>query len=507
MRRMKNRNRNKITGLALTLVMVLTGGCNSWLDIYPENQQTSDNFWKSKEEVQEVLMGAYSQLRGKCYEKIIQWGEIRGDIVKLGEGKTTNEEKIKSLEITDDNAVCQWDVFYTVIARANSVIRYSESVLDEDVTFTQKLSDAYVAEAVWLRSLCYFYLVRTFGEVPLVLNPYVDDSEAYEIPKSGEETILNQLISDLSAYAGKCKTAYDKDWEVRGRATRWAYYALLADVYLWKGDYQNAINTCDKILFPEGATCQFELVPSEEWYTLFYPGNSVESIFELQWDNQYNQTNSLYDWFFKGTDKTRYLISAAGQALFEGDENASDVRGVNASYLIESSYDSKFWKFAGTGRYGDGGAIRGSNQKDGNLIIYRLSDIYLIKAEALAMQEQYQAMLDVLNVYRANRGYPENSLTTLPGTKRDALMMVIGERSREFMAEGKRWFDILRVAKRDNYAYRDYVTDALLAGVDAKDYQLWKSLLSNVNSYYLPVHKNEVEHSNGVITQNPYYDN
>ena len=82
---------------------------------------------------------------------------------------------------------------------------------------------------------------------------------------------------------------------------------------------------------------------------------------------------------------------------------------------------------------------------------------------------------------------------------------MIGERSREFIAEGKRWFDILRVAKRENYAYQEYVTEALLSGVDAKDYQIWKSRLSDVNSYYLPVHKNEVEHSNGVIVQNPYY--
>lgn len=503
---MKNSNRNIIVGLALTMVAALSGGCNSWLDIYPENQQTSDNFWKSKEEVQEVLMGTYTQLRSNCYEKILQWGEIRGDIVKLGVGKTSNEEKIKSLEIMEDNDVCKWDVFYTVIARANSVIKYSPTVLDEDITFTQQLSDAYVAEAVWLRSLCYFYLVRTFGEVPLVLNPYVDDSEAYEIPKSSEETILNQLISDLTTYASKCKYAYDKDWELRGRATRWAYYALLADVYLWKGDYQNASDVCDKILTPAGGECQFELLSSEEWYSLFYPGNSVESIFELQWDNQYNQKNNLYTWFFNGTENNRYVISATGLALFEADENAADVRGINASYLTESSYDGKFWKYAGTGRYGDGGATRSSTQRDANLILYRLADIYLIKAEALAMMGQYQAMLDVLNVLRAHRGYVENSLTTLPTAQRDALLMVINERSREFIAEGKRWFDILRVAKRDNYAYQDYVTEALLSGVDAKDYQIWKSRLSDVNSYFLPVHKNEVENSNGVITQNPYYE-
>lgn len=503
---MKNRNRNIIVGLALTVVMVMTGGCNAWLDIYPENQQTSDNFWKSKEEVQEVLMGAYSCLRTGCYEKILQWGEIRGDIVKLGEGKTTNEEKIKSLEIMEDNAVCKWEDFYKVIARANSIIKYSESVLDEDITYTQKQSDANVAEAVWLRSLCYFYLVRTFGEVPLVLNAYVDDSEAYEIPKSSEETILNQLISDLTTYAVHCKYAYDKDWELRGRATRWAYYALLADVYLWKGEYQNAYETCNKILEPEGGACQFELLQSETWYDLFYPGNSEESIFELQWDNQYNQTNNLYTWFFNGTEKNRYVISATGLALFESDANAADVRGANASYLIESSYDGKFWKYAGTGRYGDGGGLRGSTQRDANLIIYRLADIYLIKAEALAMMGQYQDMLDVLNVFRAHRGYVENSLTTLPSTPREALLMVIDERSREFIAEGKRWFDILRTAKRDDYAYKDYVTEALLSGVAAKDYQIWKSRLSDENSYYLPVYKTEVENSNGVIKQNPYYE-
>lgn len=505
---MKRIYRNILAATFMGLSLCSLNGCNAWMDIYPENQQTSDNFWQSKEEVQQVLMGTYSQLR-KNSRKLIQWGDLRGDLLKIGATIDANEQKIKNLEIISDNAIAKWDDFYKVIGRANSVIKYSDQVLDRDVTFTQELSNSYTAEAVFLRSLCYFYLVRTFGEVPLVLEPYVDDTEGYDVPKSSEETILEQLVTDLKTYAPKCKYSYEKEWEQSGRVTRWAYYTLLADICLWKGDYEDAITFCNAVLEPNGQAkaCQFTMINAEEWYTIFYPGNSSESIFELQWSNAYDQKNDFFKWFFNGTDKSNYLVSTSARALFEDEAlpDHEDVRGPNASYLVDNTYDSKVWKFAGTDIYGLGGSIRGSSEYDANFVIYRLSDVVLMKAEALVMQGKYADAVTIINDFRAFRGHA-GKLNT-PDIEKDALLMVVDERSREFIAEGKRWFDILRVAKRNNYQYQDYVTDALLLGVDARDYQLWKSRLSDRNSFYMPVHKDEVDNSNGVVTQNSYYNN
>lgn len=111
---------------------------------------------------------------------------------------------------------------------ANAVIKYSPGVIEKDITFTEGLSNSYIAEAIFIRTLCYFYLVRTFDRVPLVLEPYVDDSQGFNVQVAERNVILNQLISDLKKYAPMCKPGYEVDWQNKGRATSWACYALLA---------------------------------------------------------------------------------------------------------------------------------------------------------------------------------------------------------------------------------------------------------------------------------------
>ena len=129
-----------------------------------------------------------------------------------------------------------------------------------------------------------------------------------------------------------------------------------------------------------------------------------------------------------------------------------------------------------------------------------------MKAEALAMlggPENYQASVDLVNIIRRRAGYTTDLRAA--NNEYDALMMVIDERQREFIAEGKRWFDILRVAKRNNYAQKNYLIDKLLASVSAANRPIYESKLQDPNSYYLPIHENEIKNNTGILVQNPYY--
>lgn len=494
---------NSIKKACVAILLLATSGCNSWMDIFPENQQSSDQYWQSKEEVYAVLMGAYTNLRNS-YETLVQWGELRGDGINLL-STSGDAYKIKTLDININNPICKWNAMYTTIARANAVIKYSPQVLAKDVTFTEGMSNSYIAEAIFIRSLSYFYLVRTFDRVPLVLDAYVDDSQSFSIPVSDRNTILNQLISDLNTYAEKCKPGYEVDWQNKGRATSWAFYALLADIHLWQGNYDKAIQACDKVINSQ----RFSLVPIEQWFTLYYPGNSIESIFELQWSNEFSQTNNLYKLFYNGTSNATYNISGASRKLFENESITEiDVRGKNGSYLNDASYDSKIWKYAGTGLKNLDGIERPSAERDANWMLYRYADILLIKAEALVMKgsDHYQAAFDLIKTVRSRAGHtiePE-----FPSTAKGALMMVIEERQREFLAEGKRWFDILRVASRDQFTtYKEYLTEVLLDNVTAKERPQWEAKLSDTNSYYLPIYKDEIINSGDIIKRNPYYAN
>lgn len=499
---MKKTIRNIILYSATLLMLYVPTGCNSWLDLLPTNDQTTDRYWESKEEVEAVLASAYKQLRADaCQERYVLWGELRGDGIALTSA-TTAAAKIKKLDILTTNSICQWSAFYTAIGYANSVLKYGPTVLEKDPTFSQEVMNSYAAEAIFIRSLCYFYLVRTFNNVPLVTEPYVDDSQEYAVPSSSEADVLARLVSDLESHLKQCKTGYESDqsnpWQNKGRVTRWAYHALLADIYLWQGNYAKCISHCDEL-----EKADFRLLEKEDWFRNFYPGNSDESIFELQWSKTVdNSTSKFYDWFCNGKDASplsTYIISDPSIELFT-ETVEKDIRGLYGSYLEGTG---KIWKYGGTDYYNTGGGLR-SDSKDNNWIFYRYADVRLMKAEALVMQGDIEGAKDIVqNEIRARAGY--NSPIDLPSSEYEGLLMVIKERQREFIGEGKRWFDILRVAKRDNYKYKQYLLDILLESVSAKDYPIWASKLSDVNSYYLPIYKTEIDNGKGVLEQNPYY--
>lgn len=499
---MKRTIRNIILFSATLLMLYVPTGCNSWLDLLPTNDQTTDRYWESKEEVEAVLASAYVQLRTTaCQERYVLWGELRGDGIALNSA-TSNAAKIKNLDILTTNTVSQWSAFYTAIGYANSVLKYGPTVLDKDPTFTQELMNSYAAEAVFIRSLCYFYLVRTFNNVPLVTEPYVDDSQDYAVASSPEADVLAYLVTDLENNLNRCKTGYESDqsnpWQNKGRVTRWAYHALLADIYLWQGNYGRCIHHCDELEKSQ----KFRLMEKEDWFKNFYPGNTDENIFELQWSRSVdNSTSSFYNWYMNGENASplsTYIISDKSKELFT-ETLERDVRGDNGSYRDATG---KIWKFGGTDFKNVGGSIR--PYQDNNWIFYRYADIRLMKAEALVMQGDLQGAKDIVqDEIRFRAGY--KTQINLPANEYDGLMMVMQERQREFIGEGKRWFDILRVAKRNDFQYKQYLLDVLLESVSAKDYAVWASKLSDVNSYYLPIYKTEVDNGKGVLEQNPYY--
>lgn len=476
-----------LTGM---LVAGMTG-CNSWLDLNPENKQTSATYWNKKEDVEAVVMSGYTRLRG-CLQQIIEWGELRGDGLALDAKASTDEQKIVELDILSDNGICKWDKFYKVIGSANSILKYGPEVLQKDPTFAEALLNSYIAECVFLRSLSYFYLLRTFGEVPLVLEPYVDDEISFKQGKSSERVIIDQLVTDLKSVIKTAKPGFETEWENKGRASRWAVYALLADIYLWDEQYQNCIDACDELFKTEMVGF---IEDPEEWFDIFLEGNTDEGIFELQYNT--TQTNDLYKWF---ETEPRFKLSEASNLLFQEVPGVNDNRGAGASYVTS---DYHIWKYIGAGI---GEAAGKTERKGNNWIFYRYSEIMLMKAEALAMlggPENYQASVDLVNIIRRRAGYTTDLRAA--NNEYDALMMVIDERQREFIAEGKRWFDILRVAKRNNYAHKNYLIDKLLASVSAANRPIYESKLQDPNSYYLPIHENEIKNNTGILVQNPYY--
>lgn len=482
--------------------------CQDYLTVMPENNQSTNEYWKTKEDVEAILGAGYYRLRD-AQEYLMLWGEARGNGVVFTTNSTTASAaglKLRQYDILATNALAKWDKLYKVISLANSVIKYAPTV--KDASFNENVMKSYLSEAYFQRALAYFYLVRTWKDVPYVDEPYVDDSNPYSIAKSDGKEILQKCLVDLNNAlpAAKVKfpeASYNNPYNTKGRATKWAIYSLIADINLWLGNYNETITACEAVK----KSGQVGLIAGSLWYTNFFPGNSNESIFELQYSYSQNETNSLFANFYT---TPLYYISEYTQYLFELEP--LDKRGLYNSYLngLTSTVTDNFkiWKYCGIQTYdiNKGTANnRTSSQYDQNWIIYRLADIYLMEAEAYAMKGDsvnLQSSRNLVNTVRARAG-----LNALPGTnvKINMIESILYERQREFLCEGKNWFDLVRIGKRPDAGFKELFINQVLKVASASSSPIIRSILQDENAWYLPIHADELNY-NKLLIQNPYYE-
>jgi tetratricopeptide (TPR) repeat protein len=454
-------------------------------------------YWKTKEEVEAVLGAGYVKLRD-AQEYMFLWGEARGNgIMFNGDGSDGQKaaQKLRQTDILATNALAKWDKLYAVINMANSVIKFGPDVVSRDESFNVNVMKSYLSEAYFQRSLAYFYLVRLWKDVPFVKMPYVDDEADYELAATDGNEILKSCLADLNNSLESAKeifpeTEADYPMNTKGRATKWAIYSLIADINLWLGNYDEAINACENVINSN----RVGLISGLSWFTNYYPGNSNESIFEIQYRYALGQTNSFITWF--STNKY-YLISSYQQLLYEA--NPTDIRGLNASY----NSSGLIWKYIGISATTSRST---SVQNDQNWIIYRLADIYLMEAEAYIMKGGESNMVkgvEYLNAVRQRAGLA----TVQAGTNQlDMITILLKERQCEFFAEGKNWFDLVRIGKRDVPGFKDLFINQVLEAASASTQGMVRAKLADMNSWYLPIHTDELN-SNTLLVQNPYYSN
>lgn len=216
---------------------------------------------------------------------IIDWGELRGSSV-IVPVRSTPAGQIQNFTVLPSTSAVQWGTFYQVIGMANAVLKYAPGVIEKDESYYQSQMDSHLTEAYFLRGLSYLYLVRNFREVPLITEPYVDDAMPTDVPKSSEVEILEQIKSDVRAALATdaAKETFNGTWATKGRATKWALYALMAETCLWAEDYEECVTYADYLINSTAPIRPVFMSTPGQWYNMFYPGNSNESIFEIQYD-------------------------------------------------------------------------------------------------------------------------------------------------------------------------------------------------------------------------------
>ncbi len=486
---MKNNSKIFFKVIIVSLLLLLfIPSCTDWLDIEPENDLIEDEFWTKTEDVEGVMAAMYDAFRESSLESLI-WGELRGDMIRFTGSTLADYIRIAQSDITSTNSKVNWKNYYKTINLANTLMFFSTLVLEKDKTFTERLKQAIDAEAIFLRSLSYFYLVRLWKDVPLVLNPSVSDTVDLFLPKSTEHVILNQLIEDLKVAKDKAYTTefINDPPFYKGRANKFSIMALMADIYLWQEKYQECINYCDSIIYAG----LFDLESYNTWFELYYPGNSMkESIFEIQYNSAYtSQENNIYD----------NVARIGGGGDMRSTLNLEELYSINdIRKCSPTSIADPGWKYIGRDL---SGSARIQTEKDANFIFYRYAEILLFKAEAQVELGQIQQANEILFQTAQRAGATFEGL----GDKDMLRDYILEERAREFAAEGKRWFDILRYAKRDDFKRKQFIINMVLGNAGVKERQVLQTRVYDTMSYYLPIPENELIYNQNLV-QNPFYD-
>lgn len=485
---------------ALALALLSFSSCDKWLDLKPQEGVIAEDYWKTKEQVRAAVNGLYiSLISSPLSSELFMHGEIRTDMVEVSTFAVQPYTEYRFADMLPTNPFSNWGTFYRIINYCNNVIDNAPGVKELDPTLAQADLDAYVGEALAIRAWMYLNLARIWGDVPIKLHYTASDEDLVSIAKSSQSDVLDAVIADLVRAEPLVRETFGSTAADKGKITRYTVNALLADAYLWQDEFQKAADACDEIIRAE----VFELVsgdPSTWINELFGQGNSVEGIFELQYDRQ--QLNPFYSLFRQNA------IYTAGQNVYEdlfqfdtADPENFDIRGDRGALSTATNMIYKYHAFSRT-------QTKSQEESYTHWMVYRYADVLLMKAEALNGLNRGQEALDLIYAIR-ERGNAMQGTDLNPDAddQQGITTFIVEERAREFAYEGKRWFDVLRNARRNNYQRIDLITGMIVNYAPADRQQAMLGKYRDVNSHYLPIYYIEMQRSGGVLEQNPFYGN
>ena len=600
-------------GLALS-------SCEDFLTITPTSSIVEEDYWKDKNDLNNAVIACYKRMvDNDLLEKYVYWGEERSDNFERSSavGSSGPVANIMNANLLPTYYQFDWTSMYNAINYCNKVLAHGPEVVKEDECFSENDWKPIRAEVTTLRALCHFYLVRTFGEIPYVTIDYNNDSQELHLPQSTQLEVLNNIITDLESIKNEAMQDYGNTVENKGRITKKAVYALLADVYLWRAsykagnnqpfkkvtllssyrgplseaeltarqedygttaaaDYQKWVEYCDQVISmvkqekidyinknglnigggaieleledllaqnesTSGQKKSYAISTMKPYNAIFGAGNADESIFELQVEGT-TYTNALITNLYYNIKDGKVGAFTGPDVLYGGVESTPNT--TNVGYVFTKTdyrrWETIIFEAPGQNSFAIGKYInrtvsqnnpnyvfltdnsaqalttnlieqskRAASNVDANWIVYRLSEVFLMKAEALSqLYSDEENLMTAFNYVREvfKRSNPVAYMPNNPSSTKenDSLKfttfatseamekLVLQERQREFVGEGKRWYDLVR------FALRRGSTAEMLDILSHKytNSKAIKAKLADIQSLYSPVYNQEIRNNN-----------
>jgi hypothetical protein len=441
-------------------VLLITGlvSCKKFLDVEPRNSVSDETTIVDKSSAETAVRGMYRALAsdgyyGTSFQSI---GYLSGDnLLRTGPG--TDPSQFISHTVTSDNGAINsaWNAIYNTVNRANYIIAKLPGVTD--VKLTAALKNQLLGEAYFVRALSYFDLARTWGGVPIVLTPTLAATDKDGVKRNTLAETYAQVKKDLDLAYPLLPTTFN-----RIRATTNTVTALRARLALYQQDWA-AAETNASIIISDATSYKLNAP-----YNSFWANNVVgtpESIFELSYSATYPNSHRG-SWMPPELGGTRVwipnnaFIALATDPLVGGSRSA--LIGKTAAGLY---YGTLYYRSPATDPS----------------YVFRIAELYLIRAEARAQQGGTLLSLAIadLNAVRARAG-----LTGITATSQaDVLLAIENERRIEFAYEPHRWFDLVRTGRATT-----------VLGI------------TDPNKLLMPIPVAQIQASKGAVAQNPGYN-
>jgi tetratricopeptide (TPR) repeat protein len=528
----------KIYSIAILGLILSFGSCKKMVDEQPLSQGLQKDFFKSRFDAEAAMAGMYGEFQATMIKgdgsqsenRITWWGEARSDnFERRVTYAQAAQNEIDFNGLTANNTFSDWSFLYSTIGRANLMIKRLPEIKQYALPGTPNelplaTEASYLAQCYTMRALCYFWIARVWGDAPIRTEPYEDLNNNPEQARDPQSKVLDQAIADLQkAYDMTVKNATSTVWAL-GEG---AICATMADIYMWRKDYPNATIWFKNLFKAKGPTGKVynlagsvttgsggvaaDLQSGPTWNTQFVsPTSSVESIFSIHWDYISNGCACM-----SGISiTTNNSVTRLAEGLWSSwRTNTTDFRAkqtFNTTGTATAVRDAPLWKFyAGTfipptttpvANYNFTPAIPAATTATNVYIpIYRLSDMYLLYAEALNQLGDQTNALKYVNLIRVRANLAPLLAVNFPD-KRTLETAILQERQYELLGEGKRWFDLVRTDRVIEVMDPILTARQTLAGSSVTGWGTDK------RKYYWPINRN-VLNSNRLLVQNEPYNN
>lgn len=455
---------NKKNLLAILSIGVIITSCTKLIEIpeNPKNQLVAGRVFSDSSNIIAAVSGVYSN-----FATASSYAQFASGLITINTGLAADEL------VVGPNAFGATEFYNNAVAPDNSTIRsmwadaykniFQINLCIEGITGTTaisaKLKAQLISELKVDRALYYYHMINLWGAVPIVTS--TDYKITQKAGRSPVSDVLSFIVSDLTDALQGLTTDYPSSG--RKRPNLYVAQALLSKVYLYLGQYQNALTSASSVI----ASPLYQLEPLS---TVFL-SVSKEAIWQLPANGTYQQTPEGAAFIpFSSDYQPDYTLSPQLLSAFEpNDPRLGTWTGINTVGGTDYYYPYKYK----------------NNSPDQtpleDYMILRLADIYLVRAEAFAQLDKFPEALADLNKIR-DRAEDRSDISTT--VKTDLIKAILHERQVELFCEwGNRWIDLKRTE----------TIDAVLSAAKPS----WKS-----NAALFPIPVNEIQ-ANPNLYPNP----